>query len=150
MSNAKAPKVTPVSALKKYADCAEVVELPGWEEGVPFVCKLRRAMLRVLVIAGKIPNPLMAAAQRLYEGNNSKASAKLDETLKTMEIVIRSAMVEPTYDELEEADIVLTEEQMLAIFLYAQSGVNALASFRQKSGDTDAGSDGKAMADAAQ
>lgn len=143
MNKASTSKITNIASLKKYVDNGEIVELPGWELDVPFVCKLRRSSLRNMITAGKIPNPLMAAAQRLYEGNRSKATASIDQTLSTMRLVVADAMVTPTLDELDEIGISLTEEQFGAIYLYAQNGVRALEQFRQQSGNTDGDNDGQ-------
>ena len=50
-----------------------------------------------MIRAGKIPNPLIAAAQKLYEGlNKSRANATFEETAKVMRLVVEEALAEPT------------------------------------------------------
>ena len=42
-----------------------------------------------MIRAGKIPNPLIAAAQKLYEGlNKSRVSATFEETAKVMRLTL--------------------------------------------------------------
>lgn len=136
-------KVTPIAALKKYADTGTVVELPGWEEGVPFCPRLRRSSLRLLVTAGKIPNSLLGAAQRLYEGGNSKATAKFSDSLEVMRLVVEDSMAEPTLAELKDIGVELTEEQFGLIFMYAQNGIQVLESFRKEQRSADGDRDGE-------
>ena len=39
-------------------------------------------------------------------------------------------MIEPTYDDVINAGLELSDDQMMAIFNYTQSGVKALENFR--------------------
>jgi len=121
-----------LSTLASLEDIAkgELVELPGWTEDKPFVARLRRASLTGLLKAGKIPNPLIAAAQRLYEGGRSAAKASFEETAKVMHMVIEEALVEPREAVLEEMGLTLTEQQADAIYMYAIRGPKALEQFR--------------------
>lgn len=76
-STKKDTHITNLAALEKAAN-GEIVALPGWTEEQPFVARLKRASLTGMIRAGKIPNPLIAAAQKLYEGlNKSRVSATL-------------------------------------------------------------------------
>lgn len=81
-STKKDTHITNLAALEKAAN-GEIVALPGWTEEQPFVARLKRASLTGMIRAGKIPNPLIAAAQKLYEGlNKSRANATFEETAK--------------------------------------------------------------------
>ena len=51
--------------------------------------------------------------------------------------IARAALVKPSFDELEEAGIELTDEQLVAIFQFTQLGVKALDRFRQLPADID-------------
>ena len=83
-STKKDTHITNLAALEKAAN-GEIVTLPGWTEEQPFVARLKRASLTGMIRAGKIPNPLIAAAQKLYEGlNKSRVSATFEETAKVM------------------------------------------------------------------
>ena len=114
--------VTSIEDLKKIAEGQEV-ELIGWGEE-PFVCKLKRPSMLGLVANGDIPNPLLNAAYILFNG------AKTTKDLLT--IMAKTAMVEPTYDDLEKIGLELTDAQLLEIYNYTQIGIKALTSFRAK------------------
>lgn len=137
---------TPISELS-YARMGEVIELPGWTEGKPFFARVRRVALSSMIRAGKIPNPLIAAAQKLYEGARSKANATFEETAKVMLAVVEEALADPTAQQLSDAEIALTEQQISSIYLYATSGPRALEQFRMQSAGGDAhpsgGADGR-------
>lgn len=47
-------------------------------------------------------------------------------------VIARAALVSPSYDELEEAGLTLTDSQLLYIYNYSQTGVDALRRFREK------------------
>lgn len=128
---------TPISELS-YARMGEVIELPGWTEGKPFFARVRRVALSSMIRGGKIPNPLIAAAQKLYEGNRSKANATFEETAKVMLMIVEEALAEPSAQQLADAEVALTEQQLSAIYLYATSGPRALEQFRAQSAGGDA------------
>ncbi len=141
--------VTPIARMPA-AFATELVELPGWEPEQTVHFRLRRSNLRALVTAGKIPNPMLSAAQRLYEGQSSKANASFGEIVKVMTLVVDNAMVEPTYKELTEAGVELTEEQFGLIWGYANRGAQALAAFRAIPRNPDGDQDGQAVEGATQ
>lgn len=136
-------KLTNVTSLAEIAR-GELVELPGWTEDKPFVARLRRASLTGMIRAGKIPNPLIAAAQRLYEGGRSAAKATFEETAQVMRTVVAEALVEPKEAVLEEMGLPLTEQQADAIYMYAVRGPKALEQFRAQQEHRDADSSGHA------
>lgn len=140
-SNNQELKVTPIAALSEIGK-GELVELFGWTEGTPFVARLRRASLSGMIRAGKIINPLMAAAQRLYEGPRSRASASFDELIKVQRLVVSEALVEPKEAVLEEAGLELTEQQVEQIYTYALRGAKALEQFRAVTENRDADTNG--------
>lgn len=136
-------RATTVASLSDIAR-GELIELPGWTEEKPLVARLRRASLTGMIRAGKIPNPLIGAAQRLYEGARSRATADFGDAARVMRIVVHDALVEPSEDALEEAGIELTEQQVDAIYLYAIQGPRALERFRLQQSDHHADPSGDA------
>ncbi len=110
------------------------VELIGWDEK-PVEVILRRPSLLGLATKGAIPNPLMTAAKNLFF-KGLAADCDLKTAGEVMQIVAKEALVSPTWDELQEAGIELTDRQLIEIFGYAQNGAQALSSFRKKSTDT--------------
>ena len=126
--------VTSIEKLKKIAQGQEV-ELQGWDEE-PFVCVLKRPSLLGLVENGDIPNPLLHAAYILFNGsNNPKDQVNLKEMNDLYRIIAKAAMVSPTYEQLEEIGLELTDMQLLEIYRFTQLGVKSLISFRTKQED---------------
>ena len=127
--------VTSIEKLKKLSQGQEV-ELQGWDEE-PFVCVLKRPSLLGLVENGDIPNPLVHAAYILFNGsNNPKDQVNLKEMNDLYRIIAKAAMVNPTYDQVVEAGLELTDMQLLEIYRFTQLGVKSLISFRTKQEDT--------------
>ena len=127
--------VTSIEKLKKLSQGQEV-ELQGWDEE-PFVCVLKRPSLLGLVENGDIPNPLLHAAYILFNGsNNPKDQVNLKEMNDLYRIIAKAAMVNPTYDQVVEAGLELTDMQLLEIFSFTQIGLQGLISFRTKQEDT--------------
>lgn len=116
--------ITKPEDLKKLKD-GEVVELPDFDEEVPFVAKLKRPQLLALCRNGVIPNPLLGAAQKIFEGEKTGSIKNYAEVLH---IVAQEALVEPKYEDIKDE---LTDEQLTAIFNYCQMGVMALEPFRR-------------------
>lgn len=131
----KPTQVTSISELKKYSG-GEIVELPGFTDDAPFVARLRRPSLLILMKSGKIPNSLLSQAQELFSNGTANAGDQTEQDFSKMidvvEILCKSAFVEPSYEELEQNDIQLTDEQMMAVFSYTQRGIKALESFRRE------------------
>lgn len=127
--------VTSLEDLKEIAKGQEV-ELLGWGEE-PFVCKLKRPSMLGLVANGEIPNPLLNAAYILFNGaKTTKDVINMKEQKELLTIMAKAAMVEPTYTDLEEIGLELTDTQLLEIYNYTQIGVKSLTSFRTKQQDS--------------
>lgn len=123
--------ITSLTDIVKYAS-GTIVRLPDFGDGAPFIAKLKRPSLLGLVKAGKIPNSLITQATQLFKsgaGSLGKGNT-VDELYDIIEIVCREAMVKPTYDEIKNAGVTLSDNQLMAIFSYTQNGVKALESFR--------------------
>ena len=126
--------VTSLENLKKLSEGQEV-ELPGWDDE-PFICKLKRPSLLGLVEGGQIPNPLLNAAYILFnEAKTQKDFLNLKDQKEILDIVARAAMVEPTYQQLKDIGLELTDLQLLDIYNFTQLGVRSLISFRTKQGN---------------
>lgn len=132
-------KVTNITDIQQYA-AGSVVRLPDFGPGQPFVVRLRRPSLLVMVKSGKIPNSLIEQATNLFakgaESMVGQGKNTLGEMCEIIDVVIGAALVQPTLKEIEGAGIELTDEQKMAIFSYTQSGVKALEQFRTERGDS--------------
>lgn len=125
--------VTSISDLQKYKK-GTVVRLPDFAEGQPFVARLRRPSMLVLAKQGKIPNALLNAAGELFSkggaGMDTDDNDMLSQVYDICRIICEASLLEPTLEEIESVGIELSDEQMMAIFNYTQTGVRALDSFR--------------------
>lgn len=134
--NCSAPmSVTSLADLQKYA-AGTVVRFPDFAEGQPFVARVRRPSMLVLAKSGKIPNTLLATANELFAkggaGMDTDDPKMLGNFYDTCRVICEAALIQPTMAEIESAGIALSDDQIMAIFNYTQTGVKALQSFRKE------------------
>ena len=126
-------KVTTLTELKSYAKGA-IVELPSFADGQPFIARLKRPSMLGMVKHGKIPNTLLVKANELFvqggAGVDPEEENMMDEMMGVLELMAQETFVEPTYEDIKESGVELTDEQLMFVFNYAQQGVKALESFR--------------------
>ena len=128
--------VSKIEDLKKFAGGSEV-ELPGFVSDKPFNVILKRPSLLDMAQAGVIPNPLLGIAAELFREGVTKSVSngeKFKSMAQVLQCVAEMALVEPSYQELKEAGIQLTDMQLLHIYDYVQTGVNTLKLFREMQG----------------
>lgn len=134
--------ITTLEDLEEYAK-GTVVRLPDFADGQKLVVRMRRPSMVQLAKSGKIPNTLFEAAQNLFDGQQLEdgeevAQPQFDmndaEAVQSMydlvDVIVEASLVQPTYKQIKDLGITLTDEQLMAIFEYSQAGVNALKSFR--------------------
>ena len=73
-------------------------------------------------------NKLFVGVGNVVKGGNDDA---LVELFDIIEVICEESFVEPTYNELKDNGIELTDQQKLAVFTYTQRGVKSLESFRE-------------------
>lgn len=143
------PERKPISAEALRAKAQPVIAIPGFEPGETLDVRVRRASLLHLVSEGVIPNPLLPVLYKVIS-SQGKWSPMLNATpeefrsfTQAMEAVCRAILVEPSYDEVGE---LLTDEQRMALFAFAQTGVVALKPFRRKQEPAlESGGDGEGV-----
>lgn len=132
----KQNKITNITDLKQYAK-GSVVELPPFAEDQPFVARVKRPSLLGMVKSGKIPNSLILKTNELFsnahEAFNPDDDKMMSDMYDVMELIVRETLVEPTYEQIKEAGLELTDDQIMYLFNYGQQGVKALETFRTKS-----------------
>lgn len=129
---AETEQVTSLEQLKQYAN-GNIVRLPDFAEGQPFVAKLKRPSILGMAKQGKIPNSLLIKTNELFVQSGSldtEENSMMQEIYDVIDLIANETFVEPTYDEIKSTGIELTDEQMMFIFNYSQQGVKALESFR--------------------
>lgn len=127
--------ITTFSDLQSYAQ-GTVVRFPDFGNGQPFVARVRRPSMLVLAKQGKIPNSLLAAAGKLFSeggsGLDSDDEHMLSDMYNIMEIIATAALIQPSMEEIKGAGIELSDDQLMAIFSYSQTGIKALEPFREE------------------
>lgn len=132
-SDAACASVTSFADLQRYAR-GTVVQLPDFADGQPFIARMRRPSLMSLVKVGKIPNTLLVTANEMFNGSGANADDEnvLKNMFEVMEVICDTALIEPSYKQIKEAGMELSDDQIMAIFNYTQVGVKALENFRQE------------------
>lgn len=142
--------ITTLKDLQNYAQ-GQVVELPPFAEGQPFVARIIRPSIIEMAKNGQIPNTLLANANSLF--TKGRISSKDDEALQrlydVLDIICEASFLKPTFAEIKESGIKLTDEQYMFIFNYAQRGVKALETFRHEPKNPDGDGHGAAVQRAA-
>lgn len=127
-------KVTSIDQLKIMSG-GEIVKLPPFIQGQDFYAKLRRPSMLKLVQSGQIPNSLLRTANMLFSGGVNEELDRDDEFMKDLfdliDVLAGAVFVEPSWSELKQAGIELTDEQYMFIFNYTQEGVKQLEPFRE-------------------
>lgn len=129
--------LTPTSLedLARYSKGA-LISLPPFANNQPFTAYVRRPSLLVLAANGKIPNTLLGIAMKLFkQGGAAIQDAKpedMKEATKIFQILAEACLVEPNYQQIKEAGLELTDDQLAFIFSYSQQGVKALEPFRPR------------------
>ena len=128
--------ITSIEDLEKYAN-GVILRFPDFSDGQPFVAKVKRPCLLAMVKSGRIPNQLLKTAEELFQGKLNTASKKGDgEGLKNLmeicEIFAEASLVQPTYQQIKDAGMELTDAQLMAFFNYSQMGAKALKRFHKK------------------
>ena len=130
----KSMDITSLESLQEYGRGA-IVQLPPFAEGQPFVARLRRPSMMALAKSGKIPNALLSTANSLFiKGSVDAANESImQDVLSVVDVLCAAAFVEPTYKQIQDTGVELTDEQYMFIFNYTQQGIKALQPFRGES-----------------
>lgn len=118
---------------KKYA---QEVELPGFDGTEAITVLLKRPSLMEMAASGKIRNDLLGAVAELFNEGITQVDSgkKFKELSDAMVEVAKAALVSPTYKEITDAGMSLTDQQLIFIHSFVNTGVDRLASFREKAG----------------
>ena len=130
-SDSAMASVTSFEDLQRYAR-GTIVKLPDFAEGQPFVARMRRPSMMALVKVGKIPNSLLITANEMFNGKSADTDDEevMSNMFGVMEVICETALIEPTYQQIKDAGLELSDDQIMAIFNYTQVGVQALDNFR--------------------
>lgn len=130
-----------------YAGGSEL-ELPGFVAGENITVLVKRPSLIGLAASGKIPNPLLGVAAKLFQSNlveTANDGKSFKDMAAVMNIIAKESLVEPSFKELEDAGVSLTDAQIVSLYTYAQTGVNTLKTFREIEKHSDLGQPGEGV-----
>lgn len=125
----------------------QIIEVPlrGWGIDDVFNVKLKNFSLLEVASKGKIPNPLIGPVLGLFQGKGMEIETV--EGLKTFKEVVDFfcdvCLVEPTYKELKDNGINLTDDQRNAIYNFATRGAKSLIPFLEKSANINPSDNGE-------
>ena len=120
-----------------------IIPIPNAKNDGTIYVRAKRVALSTLVQSGGIPNELLKAVFGVLgdakkEGKLIDAGIGADDDEKAVEqwksfarvldVVARQALVEPTYEQFEEAGG-LTTEQLTALYMWVQQGFEAVSGF---------------------
>lgn len=126
---------TTLEQISTYKN-GQVVELPPFADGQPFVARMCRPSMLALVKSGKIPNSLLNQATSLFANGsgalstNGKNSTSINDLYEVIDVIVDAALLEPTLKDIRSVGMELTDDQLMAIFSYTQRGIKALEQFR--------------------
>lgn len=118
------------------------LEIPGFDGRQRITIKVQRPRILAMAAQGKIPNRLMTVATRVIGGAAKSKEPSIKDIAETIELYCQACMVEPTFDEIKD---IITDDQMSAIFGWATSEVDELASFRGDEEDGRSDNDGEEL-----
>lgn len=134
---------TSIEELKKVS--AVETDLPPFSDGTPFKAVLKKASIINMARDGKIPNPLMKTLMKVIGMDEKTDSKNEDEKIEIQEVfnneddvmksldfmmlVVENSLVTPTYKQIKECGVSLTDQQIFAIFSYALGDIDLLSKF---------------------
>lgn len=128
-------KVSTLAELQQESK-GKVIEIAGFDGITPIKVKVKPVSLMAAIAGDSIPNELLSKAVEVFEGQPKKEPYTRDKIIEMYDMLIwyaRTCLVEPTYQELEEAGIELTDFQLMDIYHFAREGQAALSTFRGQS-----------------
>ena len=137
-------QVTSLDQLKNIK-INDIVELPSFDDGTPFVAELKKPNMLMLMAGGHIPNTLLNVAMDIFQHGKGKETINkalnnpkdLKVLTELLIVLAKACLVNPSFKQLEDLGIELNENQLSAILTYAQGGVVALESFRQQQANSE-------------
>ncbi|MEG2623330.1 MAG: hypothetical protein RSC06_10560 [Clostridia bacterium] len=107
------------------------IELPGWDEQ-PFNVLAKRPTLYNMAATGFIPNPLLDTVRTMFFATAKEIDVlPADKQAKALIQMAKYALVRPTYDEIADAGLTLTDAQLLTLYAFATGGAAVLDAFRR-------------------
>ena len=141
--------ITSMNEIMQAAAPQEIT-ISGFAPGTEITVLARRPSFYTMLAAGAAPNPLIPEMEKLFVRRDRSGHARpSEEFARTLVFIAQETLAEPSYAQLRENGIELTDDQLTEISLFATAGAEALRSFRAAIRDA-AGKHGKAVQNAAE
>lgn len=125
-----------ISAEQFRKKATRIITIPGFTDEECFDVMIKSVSVPDMLINGKLPNSLLKIVSDMFESKSVQISKdkqpdvntkellddpdKLKELVNMMKLVVKEALVEPAYADIED---LLTQEQIQTIFEQASGGV---------------------------
>ena len=136
-------QVTSLEQLQSIKQ-TEIIELPAFEDGTKLNVEVKKPNMMQLIAAGKIPNTLLSSAMEMFNGKAGEKMQRatdnvgdLKDLVGMMNVIAEASLVNPTYKQIKELGIDLTDNQLMGLLMYSQGGLKALENFRNQQTNTE-------------
>lgn len=128
----------------------EELTLSGWQHGTEITVRVQKPSFYAMIANNAALNPLIPELDKLFVRHDRSGHSKpSNDFAKALICIARECLVEPSYAQLEEVGIHLTDDQLVELSLYATEGAEILRSFRRRTRN-GAGGNGKSVSPAAE
>ena len=119
--------------LEKLAEKhgTQTIRIHDWDGVGMIEVRAKRPGLYNMASMGFIPNPILGAMQALFSGDPARIDAvDAKKQGECIAAIAKYALVEPTYQEILDAGLELTDQQLTDIYQFALAGPARYAAFR--------------------
>ena len=122
-------KAITIEELKKVK--TQIIQISDFSGEGTFNVEVRRPSLLTLATSGNIPNELIGDVNDLFFGKKEEKDIEMAKLKEIYDGIVKATLVSPTFEELKENDIQLTEVQIGELYKYVVGGVKELKYFRE-------------------
>ncbi len=122
-------KAITIEELKKVK--TQIIQISDFSGEGTFNVEVRRPSLLTLATSGNIPNELIGDVNDLFFGKKEEKDIEIAKLKEIYDGIVKATLVSPTFEELKENDIQLTEVQIGELYKYVVGGVKELKYFRE-------------------
>ena len=122
-------KAITIEELKKVK--TQIIQISDFSGEGTFNVEVRRPSLLTLATSGNIPNELIGDVNDLFFGKKEEKDIEMSKLKEIYDGIVKATLVSPTFEELKENDIQLTEVQIGELYKYVVGGVKELKYFRE-------------------
>ena len=122
-------KAITIEELKKVK--TQIIQISDFSGEGTFNVEVRRPSLLTLATSGNIPNELIGDVNDLFFGKKEEKDIEMSKLKEIYDGIVKATLVSPSFEELVENDIQLTEVQIGELYKYVGGGVKELKYCRE-------------------